>query len=187
MSTMEALISSQKAHTLSLLSVGLSAKKINKQTGHSQSTVSKLRSHYFPNMEKPIGGHLTSPTLTDIYDMEFVFSALKKLIMLPKSQKPSRTSPTSLFHLKQSGEPSNMRVWKLLWRRKDHFLQRGIGQQGWSLLFTINIGLCMIGKGDMVRWTKIKRLSSDGRKWEWKILEEGLSDRFEYLYIKRWR
>lgn len=64
--TMKALTLSQKAHIFSLLSASFSAKKAHTETGHSLSTISKLRSHFLPDLEKSIGGCPAKLTPIDI-------------------------------------------------------------------------------------------------------------------------
>ena len=63
--TMKSLSPSETEHIIYLLSSGSSATQVAKNTSHSKSVISKIRSKHLPNPEKSIGGHPILLSLTN--------------------------------------------------------------------------------------------------------------------------
>ena len=165
---------SQNQH---LLDAGHSAKAIAASTGYGVATISRLHSKHHPYLFKSSGGHLHNLSTANICFAQCLISAGKADTAVDVTKALHNITNQSLHdqtvhhYLKVAGMKAVVKK-KRLFLSKKHRKARmdfTLAHQDWT-----------VEDWKRVVWsceTKINRLGSDGRKWVWKRLGEGLSNR----------
>jgi hypothetical protein len=125
---MKPVSAAQHNHILSLLDSGHSGYDISSQIGVSVASLEYAPAIVLTSKKLLVVTLLSF--LSRIYAMLFDSLALEKLKMLSKWLKHFRIAPTNLSPSKLYEIAWRKWGWKLWWRRKDHFLPRGIEGKG---------------------------------------------------------
>src|SRR3954447_10785612 len=176
-SNMQPLSTTQCNYILSLLDSGHSAHQISSSTGLHISTISRLRRKHRPYLQKPIGG--CPPKLSEAdtcYALHLITSrkaetAVQITQSLRDITNQSLTAQTTRNHLDKVGMKAVVKTKKPLHteRHRKERLDFALAHVDWT-----------VEDWKTVVWsdeTKINRLGSDGRRWVWKKVGEGLSDK----------
>lgn len=174
---MHKLSSSNTLHILHLLDSGMSAAAISRQTNISVSSICNIRNEHRPNLLKASGGRPRVLTDTSLnYAKRIIRTG--QVDNAEQAAKEVRRSIGESFHtqtlrrgLKKAGMKAVVKKKRprLLPRHKKARREFAERHQEWTL-----------EDWKRVIWsdeTKINRLGSDGRKYVWKEVGEGLSDR----------
>ena len=174
---MKKISAAQSSFVISLLHSGLSELKINKKTGVSLSTISRIRSKHCPDLPRQKGGHPSKLShsnilyATKLFHMGKAENAVEATKTL-SNITPKPFSPQTLRHgLKKLG-------WKAVVKQKRQQLKDPHKKA--RLAFAERYREWTVEDWKRVWFsdeTKINRLGSDGRKYVWKESGEGLSDR----------
>jgi transposase len=183
-SAMHKLSSSQITCVLTLLDAGLSGAQISLQTHLSSATISRIRSTHRSHLPKASGGRPTKLTTANIdyarriIRMGKVDNATQATKALVDVTNTSISAQTVRRQLKARG----MRP---VVKRKRPFLKPAHRKA--RLEFAERHQEWTMEDWKRVIWsdeTKINRLGSDGRKYVWKDVGEGLNDRLAEGTVK---
>jgi transposase len=182
--TMRPLSDAKRNNVISLLSSGISVKKINASTGISTSVISRIRSQYCPNLPKNPTGRPTKLSSTNVQHAVHLITSQKadNAVEISRTLRNITNQPltaqTVRRHLKTIGM-------KAVVKKKQPLLKKRHKQA--RLDFALTHKHWTIEDWRRVVWsdeTKINRMGSDGRKWVWKKEGEGLSERLVEGTIK---
>jgi hypothetical protein len=175
--TMHKLTTAQTLYIITLLDSGLSGGQIHDETGFSSATISHIHSQHCSNLPKASGGHPAKLTMANIdyarriIRMGKVDNAVEATKALQNIVNTPISSQTVRRQLKARGMKAVVKRKRPL--LKPHHRRARMEFAERHLEWTIE-------DWKKVWWsdeTKINRLGSDGRKYVWKDVGEGLSDR----------
>ena len=174
---MRKVTTAQTNHVLALLDSGTSGAKISQELGLGLGTISRIRSQHRSNLPKSSGGRPTklSPANIDYARRVIRMGKVDNAVQMAKALQNVTNQPISAqtvcHQLKSKGmRPVVKRKRPLL---KPHHRRARMEFAERHLEWTIE-------DWKKVWWsdeTKINYLGSDGRKFVWKDVGEGLSDR----------
>jgi len=160
-----------------MLDAGHSATHIASSTGYGVGTISRLRSKHHSHLSKPVGGHPSKLSSTNIHHAVHLIGSGKASTAVDVTKTLSNiiNQPLSTQTVRNSLKKAGM---KAVVRKKKPLLSRRHRKE--RMDFALEHQHWTVEDWKRVVWsdeTKINRLGSDGRKWAWKKAGEGLSDR----------
>ena len=174
---MHRLSNSQTQEIISLLLSGHSYSYIQRQTGCGRATISHICSHHCSNIPKPSGGRPAKLTDSNIAYAKHLMcmGKVENAVQATKSLQDITNQPITPQTLCNNLKKQN---WKAVVKQKRPFLKPKHRKA--RLEFAERHLEWTVEDWKRVWWsdeTKINHLGSDGRRYVWKEIGEGLSDR----------
>jgi hypothetical protein len=164
-------------HIITLLQSGVSGHSIHISTGASLGTISKICSEYCSELSKSSGGRPTKLTPSNIAYAKHLIRMQKvdNAVQVTKSLQDITNLPLSSQTVRCALRTAGLRP---VVKKKRPLLKATHRRE--RLQWAERYQEYTVADWKRVVWsdeTKINRLGSDGRKWVWKEVGEGLTDR----------
>jgi transposase len=174
---MKSFSSTEQNRVLTLLKSGATYATITAKTGASKATISRLRSKHCPDLPKSPGGRPAKLTAANIaYAKRLVrMGKVDNAVQVTKALVNVTNEPLSAQTVRRGLRKAGLRP-VVKKKRPALKLRHRKARLGFALEHkekTLEDWKRVLVSDE----TKINRLGSDGRKWVWKEVGEGLSDR----------